>query len=158
MVLDQHIKNPSKLKTGLEGHSFKRDNTAHQNSTVFFIRWACPTCDYIKTEPTNCDFISQVHRLCVLASGSTTVIFCFVTLITLSCLHFGQNKGKFINSVSFRILVRVLFLQIGQYTHSIYLNLHSIPAYLYIPLNTFPENIFPKRLLFQHIYNAKVRL
>jgi len=157
MVLDQHIKNPSKLKTGLEGHSFKRDNTATK-STVFFIRWACPTCDYIKTEPTNCDFISQVHRLCVLASGSTTVIFCFVTLITLSCLHFGQNKGKFINSVSFRILVRVLFLQIGQYTHSIYLNLHSIPAYLYIPLNTFPENIFPKRLLFQHIYNAKVRL
>lgn len=157
MVLDQHIKNPSKLKTSLEGHSFKRDNTAHQKP-VFFIRWACPTCDYIKTEPTNCDFISQVHRLCVLASGSTTVIFCFVTLITLSCLHFGQNKGKFINSVSFRILVRVLFLQIGQYTHSIYLNLHSIPAYLYIPLNTFPENIFPKRLLFQHIYNAKVRL
>ena len=157
MVLGQHIKNPSKLKTGLEGHSFKRDNTAHQKHR-FFIRWACPTCDYIKTEPTNCDFISQVHRLCVLASGSTTVIFCFVTLITLSCLHFGQNKGKFINSVSFRILVRVLFLQIGQYTHSIYLNLHSIPAYLYIPLNTFPENIFPKRLLFQHIYNAKVRL
>ena len=156
MVLDQHIKNPSKLKTGLEGHSFKRDNTAHQKHRFFYSVGL--SCDYIKTEPTNCDFISQVHRLCVLASGSTTVIFCFVTLITLSCLHFGQNKGKFINSVSFRILVRVLFLQIGQYTHSIYLNLHSIPAYLYIPLNTFPENIFPKRLLFQHIYNAKVRL
>ena len=157
MVLDQHIKNPSKLKTGLEGHSFKRDNTAHQKHRFFYSVGLSYLLLY-KTVLTICDFISQVHRLCVLASGSTTVIFCFVTLITLSCLHFGQNKGKFINSVSFRILVRVLFLQIGQYTHSIYLNLHSIPAYLYIPLNTFPENIFPKRLLFQHIYNAKVRL
>lgn len=35
MVLDQHIKNPSKLKTGLEGHSFKRDNTAHQKHRFF---------------------------------------------------------------------------------------------------------------------------
>ena len=36
MVLDQHIKNPSKLKTGLEGHSFKRDNTAHQKHRFFY--------------------------------------------------------------------------------------------------------------------------
>jgi hypothetical protein len=38
---DQRIKNPSKLKTGLEGCDilFGRDRTAHQ-STVFFIWWA----------------------------------------------------------------------------------------------------------------------
>jgi len=39
----------------------------------------------------NCDFISQVHRLCVFASGSAmTVILKFVTSINVSCLHFGQ--------------------------------------------------------------------
>ena len=36
LVFDQHIKNPSKLKTGLEGHSFKRDNTAHQKHRFFY--------------------------------------------------------------------------------------------------------------------------
>ena len=57
------------------------------------------------------------YRLCVLASGSLIIIFpCFI-LIRVSCLHFGQNNGKFINSVSSRILIRVLLLQIGHNTH-----------------------------------------
>ena len=37
------------------------------------------------------DFISQVHRLCVCASGSVmTIIRKFFTSIKASCLHFGQ--------------------------------------------------------------------
>ena len=60
---------------------------------------------------------SRYYRLCVLASGSIIVICCCLTLIMLSCLHFGQNRGKFINSVSFLIFVRVLFPQIGHITH-----------------------------------------
>ena len=48
-----------------------------------------------------------------------TVIFKFVTSITVSCLHFGQNRGKFFSSVSslILVLVLVLLLQIGQYIH-----------------------------------------
>ena len=61
---------------------------------------------------------SRCYRLCVLASGSLIIIFpCFI-LIRVSCLHFGQNNGKFINSVSSRILIRVLLLQIGHNTHN----------------------------------------
>ena len=53
MVLDQHIKNPSKLKTGLEGHSFKRDNTAHQKHRFFYsVGLSILFC--IKKEPMNC--------------------------------------------------------------------------------------------------------
>ena len=54
------------------------------------------------------------YRLCVYASGSliTDVFSCF-TLISVSCLHFGQNSGKFFSSVSSRIRVRVLFPHMG---------------------------------------------
>lgn len=37
---------------------------------------------------------------------------CF-TWIKVSCLHFGQNSGKFLSSVSFRIFNLVLFPQTG---------------------------------------------
>ena len=58
------------------------------------------------------------YRLCVYASGSLImdVLNC-LTLIIVSRLHLGQNSGKFLSTVSRRILVRVLFLQIGQCTH-----------------------------------------
>nr|DAU14490.1 MAG TPA: hypothetical protein [Caudoviricetes sp.] len=36
--------------------------------------------------------------------------------ITVVFLHFGQNTGKFLASVSFLIFVLVLLLHIGQYT------------------------------------------
>ena len=39
--------------------------------------------------------------------------------IWVSCLHLGQNNGKFFNSVSPRILRRVLFPHTGQRIHSI---------------------------------------
>ena len=58
------------------------------------------------------------YRLCVCASGSLiTVIFKSFTLTRVSCLHLGQNKGKFFNSVSSRILLRVLLPQTGQTIH-----------------------------------------
>ena len=60
------------------------------------------------------------YRLCVYASGSLiTDIFSSLTHISVSCLHFGQNSGKFLSTVSIRIFVRVLLLQIGQLIHSI---------------------------------------
>ena len=65
----------------------------------------------------NCD-LPQIHRLCVYASGSLImdVLNC-LTLTIVSRLHLGQNNGKFSSTVPRRILVRVLFLQIGQSTH-----------------------------------------
>ena len=60
------------------------------------------------------------YRLCVCASGSLiTVIFSCFTLISVSCLHFGQYRGKFWSSVSSLNRIRVLFLQTGQYTHAV---------------------------------------
>lgn len=44
-------------------------------------------------------------------------LFKSFALISVSCLHFGQNRGKFSSIVSGRIFVRVLFPQIGQSTH-----------------------------------------
>ena len=75
---------------------------------------------HVKKEPMTYEVISQVHRLCVYASGSLiTDIFSSLTHISVSCLHFGQNSGKFLSTVSMRIFVRVLLLQIGQLIHSI---------------------------------------
>ena len=60
------------------------------------------------------------YRLCVYASGSLiTVILNCVILIRVTCLHFGQNRGKFFNSVSSLICTLVLFLQIGQRINSV---------------------------------------
>ena len=44
-------------------------------------------------------------------------IFILSTSIKHSCLHFGQNMGKFFNEGSARIFVRVLHLQKGQCIH-----------------------------------------
>ena len=58
------------------------------------------------------------YRLCVYASGSLiTDVFNSLTLISVSCLHLGQNSGKFSSIVSGRILVRVLLLQMGHIIH-----------------------------------------
>ena len=60
---------------------------------------------------------SQVHRLCVYASGSlmTVILFCCAAT-SVSCLHFEQYSGKFSRTVSSRILLWVLLPQTG---HSI---------------------------------------
>ena len=59
------------------------------------------------------------YRLCVCASGSliTVILSCF-TLISDSCLHLGQNNGKFRSSVSSLIFTLVLQLQKGHKIHS----------------------------------------
>ena len=84
----------------------------------FFFSAAGQIMENIKTEPITYEVLPQRYRLCVLASGSL-IIFTIprFILIKVSCLHFGQNKGKFINSVSFRTLTRVLLLQIGHNIH-----------------------------------------
>ena len=69
------------------------------------------------------------YRLCVCASGSliTVILNCF-TWIKVSCLHFGQNSGKFLSSVSFRIFNLVLFPQTGHNTQ------FSLSIFYYSPL------------------------
>ena len=79
-----------------------------------------------KIEPTNCDFIAQVHRLCVYASGSViTVTFNCWTLIICSRLHFGQKSGNLYNSVSSLIFIRVLPLQQGHIIHLFFISSNS---------------------------------
>lgn len=54
----------------------------------------------------------------LLLAGLITDIFNCRTDIIDSCLHFGQNRGKFSSMVSFRILSRVLLAQIGHNSQS----------------------------------------
>lgn len=64
------------------------------------------------------------YRLCVLASGSVMVeILNFFRLIIISCLHLGQNRGKFSNTVFSSNFIRVLPLQIGHNNHSFILKM-----------------------------------
>lgn len=63
----------------------------------------------------SCNETLTNYRLCVSASGTTdNSIFIFSTFIKHSCLHFGQNIGKFFKEVSALIFVLVLHLQKGQ--------------------------------------------
>ena len=58
------------------------------------------------------------YRLYVCASGSliTDILNC-CRLISVSCLHFGQYRGKLIKTVSVRTLLRVLPLHTGHVIH-----------------------------------------
>ena len=88
-----------------------------------------------KKEPITMSYILIGYRLCVLASGSLiTDIFSCCTLISVSCLHFGQYNGKFLSSVSTRILILVLLPHIGHKTHFILFIYH-----LYIYLLSFQK-------------------
>ena len=80
------------------------------------------------TKTASC-LLATGYRLCVCASGSliTVILNCF-TWIKVSCLHFGQNSGKFLSSVSFRIFNLVLFPQTG---HNIQF---SLSIFYYSPL------------------------
>ena len=71
-----------------------------------------------KKEPITAFLTYACYRLCVCASGSliTEILNC-VTLISVSCLHFGQKRGKFSSTVSSRIFNLVLLSQIGQNAH-----------------------------------------
>ena len=69
------------------------------------------------------------YCLFVFASGSLCVVIfnCF-TLISVSCLHFGQYSGKFLSSVSSRIFSRVLFLQTGHKIKLVVFTFYIPPA------------------------------
>ncbi len=85
-------------------------------------------------EPTTIRFYLMRYRLCVLASGSLiTYTFNFCTLINVSCLHFGQNRGTFLSSVSVRILILVLFPHIGHKIYSVLFinNLYILKSLLF---------------------------
>ena len=91
-----------------------------------------------KKEPTTVTLLT-CYRLCVFASGSwiTNIFSCF-TLIIVSCLHLGQNSGKFSSTVSSRILTLVLFLQNGHNIHSL---LHTLPPLSLVFINICHLNI-----------------
>ena len=74
------------------------------------------------------------YRLCVCASGSliTNIWYSFAS-IKLSCLHLGQNRGKFIRTVSSRILVLVLLPQKGHKIQS------TSPIKNHSPLSVFED-------------------
>lgn len=66
------------------------------------------------------EFHFQYHSASLQRSGSLMTVTCkCVTSTNVSCLHFGQNSGKFFSSVSFLILVRLLLPQIEQYIHCV---------------------------------------
>ena len=111
-------KNPSKLQK--RSQRVIRAWQSGPPNLVFFIQWAFLPMLYKRIEPMICEIsFSQVHRLCGLAAGSVITTICkFLTFIKFSCLHFGQNKGKFFRIVSLRILSRVLLPQTGHLIHS----------------------------------------
>ena len=112
----QTIKIPPNFKSEV-GECLRHSKTAHRN-IVFFIRWACPIYIHIKNRADEPVIAHLFIGSASYASGSLmTVIWHFFTRIKLSCLHFGQKSGKFLSSVSFRIIMRVLFLQIGHSIH-----------------------------------------
>ena len=66
-----------------------------------------------------CSYHTLGSRLCALASGSLLiVIFSFTMFALVSFLHFGQNNGKFNNTVSSYTFVFVRCLQFGQGIHA----------------------------------------
>ena len=73
----------------------------------------------VKEKADNPRSMAAGYRLCVCASGSViTDVIKLITLISVSCLHFGQKRGEFFRIVSSRIFNRVLLEQTGQRIHS----------------------------------------
>ena len=120
--------------------SFDVQNATPPTSNGFVFIAICQQSYSIKQlskrkEPITANYKSACYRLCVFASGSliTDIFNCF-TLISVSCLHFGQNSGKFSSTVSLRILIRVLLLQIG----------HNIKSVCFIVLISKLQLLFVK--------------
>lgn len=88
--------------------------------------------DRIKSEnrADNIGVFSLCYRLCVLVSGSCTMnrVSC-QTALKVSCLHWGQNNGKFSRTVSLRILNHVLLPQKGRKIHSFFMSSSSMLAF-----------------------------
>lgn len=119
----------------------KHDKATHRN-TVFFIQWTCPflICNYRKSR---CSVRYKTHQFigsASKASGSLMIMICkFLTSINVSCLHLGQKRGYFFNSVSSRILVRVLPPHIG---HNIHFSFFIILFFSHIKLSEIMKRIF----------------
>ena len=118
VILDQHIKKSLQTLNGLGGlHYFCLGVTEQPTKAPFFYLVGCAAKFIDEKRADELWGISQVHRLCVLASGTSAfVIFSCFAFINVCLWHLGQNKGKFFNSVSSRICTLVLLPQIG---HSI---------------------------------------
>ena len=120
VILDQHIKIPPNLKRAWRDALclFGRDRAAHQ-STVFLFGGLCCQIYIDNKRADELWGISQVHRLCVLASGTSAfVIFSCFAFINVCLWHLGQNRGKFFSSVSSRICTLVLLPQTGHNINS----------------------------------------
>ena len=91
-----------------------------QAAPITLLIGTCILSGVIKNAETiSMSLFSHSYRLCVLASGSLiTVIFSFCKFTKICCLHFGQNRGKFLRIVSFRTMILVLLWHIGQSSHS----------------------------------------
>ena len=100
---------------------FGRDRAAHQ-STVFLFGGLCCQIYWWKKSRWSMWVSSQVHRLCVLASGTSAfVIFSCFAFIKVCLWHLGQNSGKFFSSVSSRICTLVLLPQTGHSINSAFI-------------------------------------
>ena len=94
-------------------------------------------------KPINYDY-SQVHRLCICVSGSLMTVICSsFAFIKVSCLHFGQYRGKFFSSVSPRICNLVLLPQTGHNIHSAVFIIFSPFASIISFSNRMPYDGFP---------------
>ena len=109
------------------GECSEHNKSAHR-SIVFFIRWACPTYGYINDRADKPVIAHLFIGSASYASGSVITVTCkLLTFIRFSCLHLGQNKGKFFNIVSFLILSRVLLPQTGHRIHSaVFASIHYL--------------------------------
>lgn len=62
--------------------------------------------------------VTTSYHTCVLASGSVIIeIFNCFTQMRVSCLHLGQNRGKFSSTVSSRNFTRALLWHTGHNIH-----------------------------------------
>ena len=113
--LSGHNRNTTAASSNRRGMDLGNDKSPAARRFFSFCRRAAG-CGENRRADGLCDR-SQVHRLCVYASGSLmTVTTNFFASIRNSRLHFGQNTGNLIRIVSSYIFARVLFPQTGQGT------------------------------------------
>ena len=105
--------------------------TCHFFLPVFLLfccrKWSEPVMDSLKTADHNDRlFIGRYlfgfgfldRSLCSIASRDDFLPH--LPTVVISCLHLGQYSGYFSKTVSSLILLRVLFLQTGQSSHSVF--------------------------------------
>ena len=132
-----HNRNTTAASSNRRGSSYA-GNAYYPATRRFFLLPSCGRLGEIQKVQSQCSCdCSQVHRLCGYASGTmminyavlscSTIICKFFTSIKHSRLHFGQNSGKFFNSVSLLTLVLVLLSHMGHSTQVSFSAIISIP-------------------------------